>query len=133
MQPNLAKHWCTYIKIIFILGHHMAINVSSFIFLHKLQTRLNKLDCLFNLKPFFGNLFTLRPLPFSDSGHLLILGGGTHSGMSTIVVTPPAAAALVAVQKPSQEVRPGSFTCTWQSTMPGITRLSPTSNTCHHS
>ena len=53
--------------------------------------------------------------------------------MSTIVVTPPAAAALVAVQKPSQDVRPGSFTCTWQSTMPGITTLSPTSSTCHHS
>lgn len=53
----------------------------------------------------------------------------TYSGMSTIVVTPPAAAALVAVQKPSQEVRPGSFTWTWQSTMPGITTLSPTSST----
>lgn len=53
--------------------------------------------------------------------------------MSTIVVTPPAAAALVAVQKPSQEVRPGSFTWTWQSTMPGITTLSPASNTCCHS
>lgn len=36
----------------------------------------------------------------------------TYSGMSTIVVTPPAAAALVAVQNPSQELRPGSFTCT---------------------
>lgn len=53
----------------------------------------------------------------------------TYSGMSTIVVTPPAAAALVALQKPSQEVRPGSFTWTWQSTMPGITTLSPTSST----
>lgn len=52
-----------------------------------------------------------------------------YSGMSTIVVTPPAAAALVAVQKPSQEVRPGSFTWTWQSTIPGITTLSPMSNT----
>lgn len=49
-----------------------------------------------------------------------------------MVVTPPAAAALVAVQKPSQVVRPGSFTWTWQSTMPGITTLSPTSNTYNH-
>lgn len=56
----------------------------------------------------------------------------TYRGMSTIVVTPPAAAALVALQNPSQDVRPGSFTCTWQSTMPGITTLSPTSNTWYH-
>jgi hypothetical protein len=35
-----------------------------------------------------------------------------YSGMSTMVVTPPAAAALVAVQYPSHSVRPGSFTCT---------------------
>lgn len=53
----------------------------------------------------------------------------TYSGMSTMVVTPPAAAALVALQNPSQEARPGSFTWTWQSTMPGITTLSPTSST----
>lgn len=36
--------------------------------------------------------------------------------MSTIVVTPPAAAARVAVAKPSHSVRPGSLTCTWVST-----------------
>ena len=54
-----------------------------------------------------------------------------YSGMSTIVVTPPAAAALVAVQQPSQSVRPGSLTCTCESTRPGmITRL-PTSRICH--
>jgi hypothetical protein len=41
------------------------------------------------------------------------------SGMSTIVVTPPAAAAAVAVANPSQPVRPGSLTCTWLSTSPG--------------
>jgi len=34
----------------------------------------------------------------------------THKGMSTIVVTPPAAAARVAVQYPSQVERPGSLT-----------------------
>ena len=39
--------------------------------------------------------------------------------MSTIVVTPPAAAARVAVAKPSHSVRPGSLTCTWLSTSPG--------------
>jgi hypothetical protein len=32
------------------------------------------------------------------------------SGMSRIVVTPPAAAARVAVSNPSHSVRPGSFT-----------------------
>ena len=47
------------------------------------------------------------------------VGGMLLSGMSMIVVTPPAAAARVAVVKPSQSVRPGSFTCTWESTRPG--------------
>jgi hypothetical protein len=51
------------------------------------------------------------------------------SGISTIVVTPPAAAARVAVANPSHAVRPGSFTCTWVSTTPGITTSSPTSTT----
>ena len=41
------------------------------------------------------------------------------SGMSRIVVTPPAAAAAVAVGKPSHSVRPGSLTWTWVSTSPG--------------
>lgn len=54
----------------------------------------------------------------------------SYRGMSTIVVTPPAAAAFVAVQYPSQAVRPGSLTWTWQSTIPGITTLFPTSSTC---
>ena len=45
------------------------------------------------------------------------------SGMSRIVVTPPAAAAAVAVAKPSHSVRPGSLTCTWVSTMPGMQHL----------
>ena len=47
------------------------------------------------------------------------VGGMLLSGMSTIVVTPPAAAARVALAKPSHSVRPGSLTCTWVSTRPG--------------
>lgn len=38
-----------------------------------------------------------------------------------------------AVQKPSLVARPGSFTWTCQSTLTGITRLSPTSSTWRHS
>ena len=41
------------------------------------------------------------------------------SGMSTTVVTPPAAAAAVAEAKPSHSVRPGSLMCTCESTRPG--------------
>lgn len=41
-------------------------------------------------------------------------------GMSTSVVTPPAAAACVAEGKPSQAVRPGSLMCTWLSTTPVV-------------
>ena len=47
--------------------------------------------------------------------------GMVLSGMSRIVVTPPAAAARVAVAKPSHSVRPGSLTWTCVSTRPGIT------------
>jgi hypothetical protein len=43
--------------------------------------------------------------------------------MSTSVVAPPAAAAAVAVAKPSQWVRPGSSTWTWLSTRPGSALL----------
>ena len=50
-------------------------------------------------------------------------GGRLLSGMSMIVVIPPAAAARVAVAKPSQSVRPGSLTWTWVSTMPGSKHL----------
>ncbi len=49
----------------------------------------------------------------------VVVGGIEFSGMSTMVVTPPAAAARVALAKPSQSVRPGSFTWTWLSTRPG--------------
>src|SRR5690348_8504922 len=47
--------------------------------------------------------------------------------VSTIVVTPPAAAARVAVSKPSHSVRPGSFTWTCVSTTPGSRAALPTS------
>jgi hypothetical protein len=42
----------------------------------------------------------------------VVVGGIELSGMSTTVVMPPEAAARVAVQKPSQSVRPGSLRCT---------------------
>ena len=48
--------------------------------------------------------------------------------MSRIVVTPPAAAARVAVAKPSHSVRPGSLTCTWVSTRPGSSTSSSASS-----
>ena len=48
------------------------------------------------------------------------VGGFELSGMSSTVVTPPAAAARVAQSKPSHSVRPGSLICTCVSTMPGI-------------
>ena len=54
--------------------------------------------------------------------------------MSTIVVTPPAAAARVADAKPSHSVRPGSLTCTWVSTRPGSsTSSSPRSTLARRS
>ncbi len=64
---------------------------------------------------------------FSASAATVVVGGMLLSGMSTIVVTPPAAAARVAVANPSHSVRPGSLTCTWVSTSPGITTRSPAS------
>ena len=57
------------------------------------------------------------------------VGGNELSGMSSRVVTPPVPAAVVAVAKPSQCVRPGSFTCTWVSTTPGISTTSGPSST----
>ncbi len=59
------------------------------------------------------------------SAGTVTVGGMLFSGISTIVVTPPAAAAAVAVAKPSHSVRPGSFTCTWLSTSPGSSTSSP--------
>ena len=48
--------------------------------------------------------------------------------MSITVVTPPAAAARVAVANPSHSVRPGSFTWTWVSTRPGSSTWTPGSS-----
>ena len=54
----------------------------------------------------------------------VVVGGSEFNGISTMVVIPPAAAARVAVANPSHSVRPGSLTCTCESTSPGmITRL----------
>ena len=58
----------------------------------------------------------------------VVVGGRELRGMSTRVVMPPAAAARVAVQKPSHSVRPGSLTCTWVSTRPGSRTSSPKSS-----
>ncbi len=58
---------------------------------------------------------------FTRSDATSIVGGMEFSGMSTRVVTPPSAAARVAVAKPSHSVRPGSLMCTWVSTFPGST------------
>src|SRR6185503_7304106 len=51
----------------------------------------------------------------------VVVGGIELSGISTSVVTPPAAAASVALRKPSHSVRPGALMCTCVSTSPGIT------------
>ena len=60
-----------------------------------------------------------RTFRLISSPSTVVVGGMLFSGMSMIVVTPPAAAARVAVAKPSHSVRPGSLTCTWLSTRPG--------------
>ena len=66
-----------------------------------------------------AHLARARPPAWSRAPRRVVVGGMQLSGMSTIVVTPPAAAARVAVAKPSHSVRPGSLTCTWVSTRPG--------------
>ena len=66
---------------------------------------------------------------FASSAATEVVGGMLLSGMSTMVVTPPAAAARVAVANPSHSVRPGSLTCTWVSTSPGISTSSSASRT----
>ena len=63
------------------------------------------------------------PPAWPRSAATVVVGGMLLSGMSTIVVTPPAAAARVALAKPSHSVRPGSLTCTWVSTRPGQQHL----------
>ena len=62
------------------------------------------------------------PRPWSSAGTEL-------SGMSTTVVTPPAAAARVAEANPSHSVRPGSLTWTWVSTRPGSSTSSAARST----
>ena len=64
-----------------------------------------------------------------SSPSTVVVGGMLFSGMSRIVVTPPAAAARVAVAKPSHSVRPGSLTCTWLSTRPGSSTSSSARST----
>ena len=64
-----------------------------------------------------------------SSASTVVVTGVLFRGMSARVVMPPAAAALVAVSKPSQAVRPGSLICTWLSTRPGINTRSPRSVT----
>src|SRR5438067_855295 len=62
-----------------------------------------------------------------------IVGGIELSGMSAMVVTPPAAAPRVAATQPSHSVRPGSFTCTCPSTTPGSTTSPRASISCRAS
>src|SRR6185437_873556 len=64
---------------------------------------------------------------FTSRFSTVVVGGMLFSGMSTSVVTPPAAAARVAVANPSQSVRPGSLMWTCASTIPGETMSSPAS------
>ena len=70
---------------------------------------------------------------FSDKARTLTVGGIELSGMSTIVVVPPAAAAFVAVLNPSHSDLPGSLTWTCESTSPGITTRSPKSTSARPS
>ena len=61
-------------------------------------------------KPTSTNAWPAAAARFSSSAARLTVGGMLFSGMSRMVVTPPAAAARVAEAKPSHSVRPGSFT-----------------------
>ena len=51
----------------------------------------------------------------------LVVGGWALRGISSTVVTPPAAAPLVPASQPSQSARPGSLKCVCASTTPGST------------
>ena len=61
------------------------------------------------------------------SASTVVVTGSEFSGMSQIVVIPPARAARVADANPSHSVRPGSSTCTCESTRPGSSGRSPRS------
>ena len=71
-------------------------------------------------KPTSTNAWSPATSRLSLRPSTVVVGGMEFSGMSRIVVTPPAAAARVAEAKPSHSVRPGSLTWTWVSTRPGI-------------
>jgi hypothetical protein len=58
----------------------------------------------------FTAVFPSAAARFISSAATLVVAGMELSGMSQSVVTPPATAARVALAKPSQSVRPGSFT-----------------------
>src|SRR6266850_7690446 len=60
---------------------------------------------------------------FRSNAFASIVGGTEFSGMSAMVVVPPAAAPRVAASHPSQPARPGSLTCTCASTTPGRTTM----------
>jgi hypothetical protein len=55
----------------------------------------------------------------SSRAATLVVSGRQLRGMSMTVVKPPAAAARVAVAKPSHSVRPGSLMWVWTSMRPG--------------
>ncbi len=78
-------------------------------------------------KPTSTKQLSCAALRFTSSAATSTVGGRLFSGMSMMVVTPPAAAALVALAKPSHSVRPGSLTCTWVSTRPGSSTSSSAS------
>src|SRR5277367_1906146 len=73
--------------------------------------------------------FPAAAASFSRNAAAVVVAGMLFSGISIKVVTPPAAAARVAVENPSQSARPGSLMCTCVSTTPGITTKSPASCT----
>src|SRR6266511_848380 len=58
---------------------------------------------------------------FSSKAAGVVVGGCALRGISSTVVTPPAAAPRVPASQPSQSARPGSLKCTWASTRPGKT------------
>ena len=62
---------------------------------------------------------------FSRSASTVVVTGEEFSGMSQIVVTPPASAARVAVANPSHSVRPGSFDVHVRVDQPGQQRKVP--------
>ena len=71
--------------------------------------------------------FPVAAATFTANASTLVVTGEEFSGMSQMVVTPPASAARVALANPSHSVRPGSFTCTCESTRPGSSGRSPKS------